>query len=103
MAVGGTQTASQHREMMDCRDFVHDALGSEMANRHGRDVDVWIAAERQAVTDAANEWASVRGCGSEVTVEDVERVENLAVGHVDYGRKLALYVAEIVTGWRPRL
>lgn len=54
----------------------------------------WIERERTTVAVAANEWATSHG-GRTVTVEDVERVEVLAVGHVDYARKLALYVAEL--------
>jgi hypothetical protein len=67
-----------------------------MDNRkHYADTE-WIEAERFAVAVAANQWATAHPPAYTVSVEDVERVEQLAVGHVDYASKLALYVAELV-------
>lgn len=87
---------SPSRPVIGCRDFVYDALVAAMARR-GDDLS-WIDREREVVAVAANQWAAAHGCERRLTVADVERVEVLAVGHVDYGPKLALHVAEFVTG-----
>lgn len=76
-------------------DAIEAALVAEAAHREERTVDEWIAAERHAVAVEANKWAAAHG-GATVTVADVEAVESRACGHIDYGRKLALYVAELV-------
>lgn len=90
--------AATHDKFMACRDYIHQALQSEMNHRpEHRD---WVERERQAVADAAVEWAVANGMGQIVTAADVERVEGMAVGHFDYGPKLCLYVAEMVFGVR---
>jgi hypothetical protein len=76
------------------RDAVHAAHAKAAADRTDPD---WIENERRVVANAANQAAYELGVtGQPVTVEDVERVERPAVGHVDYMSKLALYVAELV-------
>jgi hypothetical protein len=82
--------------MLACRSFVLDALCKKMMERTNQPVDVWTAGERMAVAVAANTWAESHGMARRVTVADVERVEQMAVGHIDYGPKLALYVAELL-------
>lgn len=82
-----------------CQRHIYDALVSAMSRR-GHDLS-WIEHERQAVAIAANSWAGAHPGTRTVSVEDVERVETMAVGHIDYGPKLALYVAELVTAGRP--
>lgn len=80
-----------------CYGYIHRALVAEMAHR-GECSDLeWVENERVAVTVAANQWALAHQPSNLVTVKDVERVEGMAVGHVDYARKLALYVTELVT------
>lgn len=79
-----------------CLDHIHQALVAEMAHRANDPGLGWIARERQAVADAATVWAAAHGIDRIVTVDDVERVAVSAVGHVDYGQKLSLYVAELV-------
>ena len=64
--------------------------------RTDQPVEVWTAGEHMAVAVAANTWAEANGLRNRVTVADVERVETMALGHIDYGRKLALYVAELL-------
>lgn len=83
-----------------CRTYLLDALTKEMDKRH-LNKDTWIENERFAITAAANAWADAHGLPVRLTVDEVENVEQLAVGHVDYGRKLALYVAETLYGYRP--
>lgn len=82
------------RVLLRCRDYVLAALRDEMTRR-GNDL-AWIERERDAVAVAANAWAEAQGLPARVTVADVERVESGAIGHSDYGSKLALYVAEII-------
>lgn len=90
-------TPRQHRSRLACRDYVLDALRKAMEARHRFTGLEWIDYERQAVAIAANQWADAHGIERTVTVHDVERIEVTAVGHVDYGPKLALYIAEYVT------
>lgn len=71
------------------------ALRAEMDLRPGRFGLSWIESERFAITASANEWALAHG-RPPITMSEVEEVEQLAVGHVDYASKLALYVAELV-------
>lgn len=87
------------RRLPACAEFIFDALVRKMQERSDRRVDAWVRAERMAVAVAANRWAEAHGMGRRVTVDDVERVETMAMGHVDYARKLALYVAELL--YRP--
>lgn len=75
-------------------------MSSELAKRKFRQYDDWVVAERRAITDAANLWAIRHAPLHTVTVDQVEKVEQFAVGHVDYATKLALYVMEMVYGFR---
>lgn len=59
----------------------------------------WIDNERMALVVAANEWADAKGL-QKITVDEVEAVEVLAVGHIDYATKLCFYVAEMLHGLR---
>lgn len=87
----------EHREFIRLTEHIYAALVAEMARRNGVGLD-WIDAERFVVAEAANGWAQAHGIDRLVTVDDVERIEVRAVGHVDYARKLALYVAEYLLG-----
>ena len=87
-------TNADQNRLMACREHILRALKDAMDKRHVC-VD-WVEYERQAVAIAANEWAKAHGIDRSVTVADVERIEQQAVGHVDYASKLALYVAEFV-------
>lgn len=79
-----------------CAKFIHKALVAEMAVRDLAEGLEWVEAERVAVTVAANQWAQAHPPARTVSVADVERVETMAVGHVDYASKLPLYVAELI-------
>lgn len=81
-------------------DYIYAALVRKMAERDHTTL-TWIESERLAVAVAANEWAEAHGITRRITVEDVERVEHMAVGHVDYARKLSLYVGDLVLGMVP--
>lgn len=83
-----------------CRAYLLNALAKVMDMRH-QNQDTWIEDERLAITIAANLWAKAHALPATLSVADVEEVEQLAVGHVDYARKLALYVTEMIYGHRP--
>ena len=87
-----------HTEMLKLRDAVYDAQLKASASRHLREGDTWIEYELDAVECAANQWAEAHGLRM-VDRQTVERLEGPAVGHVDYMRKVALYVAEYVYGY----
>lgn len=84
----------RHDDLLACRSFIFDALHERTKARVSD--PHWIANERFAVASAASQWAMGHGYPRVVTVDDVERIEVSAVGHVDYASKLALRVAEFV-------
>jgi hypothetical protein len=88
---------AEHRQMIECQQRLLRALTKEMANR-AKNPDTWVVNERRAIQQAAYQWASRRGLERRVTMADIERLEPLAVGHVDYAHKLCLYVAEFLYG-----
>src|SRR6266704_5262302 len=86
---------TSYEAVRDCRAFILSALIETMEDRSRIGVD-WVTNERNAVAVAANKWAEAHGSERRITVEDVERIEGNAIGHVDYASKLALYVAEFI-------
>ena len=54
----------------------------------------WVIYEREVMLKAINAVRLQRGRPG-VTIHEVMRMENCAVGHVDYSRKFALYAAEL--------
>jgi hypothetical protein len=81
------------------------ALRSEKSNwveGDGGTTLEWILYERQVMFKAVN-WE--RACQNlkPITVEQLRRAENCAVGHCDYTRKFALYCAELVTDGEVRV
>jgi hypothetical protein len=55
----------------------------------------WIAFEQQTMLDAVNRMRAERG-DQPITLATLLKKERLAVGHVDYSSKFALYCAELV-------
>lgn len=95
-----SEDTASYQERIQCHQHLLKALTAEMDRRPSPDQpswhdQSWIANERLALTVAANEWAQSHGRRC-LTVQDVERIEGLAVGHVDYASKLALYVMEAI-------
>lgn len=88
-------TNAEFVELSNCRRRLLVALSDEM--KHRNDDDRWVEREREAITTAANGWALNHGL-QPITVADVEHIEGMAVGHVDYARKLALYISELLYG-----
>lgn len=72
---------------------IYEAFQKEAAMRRGREPEVWIAAERGAVLQEAARQAAKLGLRAP-TEQEVMRAEISACGHVDYGSKWALRVAE---------
>lgn len=55
----------------------------------------WVQFERESMHKAVNAERSKLGKGP-LPLEAVKRVEQFAVGHVDYSSKFSLYCAELV-------
>jgi hypothetical protein len=91
----------RHEDVMNLRRRCLVALRKAMDDRRSFAGTEWIEHEREAITEAANVWALAHGLPT-VTVGQVEAIEHLAVGHVDYAEKLALYVAEMTYGIRTK-
>lgn len=72
---------------------LYDAFQAESLNRPNRMLDVWIDLERQAVWGAAKVYAQEHDMRAP-TLAEVQICEQAALGHVDYGAKWAIYVAE---------
>lgn len=79
---------------------VRETLLSEA--EHRREHDDWVQRERFAIVAEVNRQAQAHGW-STITVDQLERIEPLAVGHVDYADKLTLYACELSWGTRPDL
>jgi hypothetical protein len=71
----------------------HELLCSEAEKRDQR--EDWPTVERTAMWEAVNRHRTQVG-KERLPIEDVERVEQMAVGHTDYGTKYALYCTELV-------
>lgn len=69
----------------------------EMIDRpdgHGREA-AWAVYEREQMLRTVNqERAKLRK--QPLLIKEIEQVEQLAIGHTDYGEKFALYCAELV-------
>jgi hypothetical protein len=74
---------------------IYDAFQIEGRKRSGSGLNEWVCAERNAVWRSARDFAQQRGL-SVPTIEQVEKEEVLAMGHVDYGSKWAVGVAELL-------
>jgi hypothetical protein len=85
---------TSYAELDSCREFLLRNLRTEMLRRPERKDTTWIETERAAVAIAANQWGNAHGLSRTVTIQDVERLETSAVGHVNYAEKLCLYVCE---------
>ena len=72
---------------------LYDAFQEEATHREGRSVEEWILAERQAVWEAARDYAQQHGLRIP-TMDEVKQAENCASGHVDYGAKWAYAIVE---------
>lgn len=60
----------------------------------------WAKFERQTMMNLVNLMRAERGL-PKVSLQEIERVERTAAGHVDYSSKFALYCAEIAIGETP--
>ncbi len=90
-------TQQQHASVMRAREEILLELIDAM--RYRAQHDDWEELERRAVVYAANRYAAAHYL-NRTNVAQVEAIEHLAVGHVDYAGKLALYVAELIHGLR---
>jgi len=72
---------------------LYDAFQAEAEKRPERTCDEWIAKERMAMWHVATSYAQRHGLHMP-TLDEVTLAERLACGHVDYGAKWAIGVAE---------
>jgi hypothetical protein len=78
------------------RNSLHYTLETELvraAKKRDQDPE-WIENERKLMLTIVNEHREQHG-RAPVALGDIERVEQTAVGHVDYGHKFALYCTEL--------
>lgn len=73
------------------------ADGAQMVFDHDRSVPAWVLTERAALLDFVNTCRAERGLPL-VDADAIRRIENTAVGHSDYGYKLALRCARLSLG-----
>ena len=81
------------RPTMEPARSIYDALIAEAEHRPGRVCEEWINAERAAVWKVARRMAELRGLRIP-TLEEIERAERTAIGHVDYAAKVAYAVSD---------
>jgi len=77
-----------------CQETLLAALTKQTDRRGEYDDLQWIRAELEVVADAANRWCRNHGIDRTYAWRDIEQIERPALGHVDWARKLCLYVAE---------
>lgn len=94
-----TWTSWNQAALEACIAELKAALSAEMALRH-RFPETWIENERVALLTTANRVAMLAG-RPPLTLAEIERIEPLAIGHVDYFQKMCLYVAKLVYGLDP--
>jgi hypothetical protein len=82
-----------YRNVLHC--VFHELLCEEAKERDKRSIDEWPRLEREAMWKMVNEERANRSKEA-LPVEDVQRVEQMALGHTDYGTKYALYCTELV-------
>jgi hypothetical protein len=87
LATMRTTLINAQHERPKREDFVDGELG-------------WVTYERTVMLNAVNTARSERGLPP-VTVTEIERVEQQAVGHSDYTQKFALYCSELARGEQP--
>jgi len=66
---------------------------SEKSKQIGDELE-WVIYEREVMLQATNA-VRLQRKKPQITVEEVHRVEEMAVGHVDYSQKFALYCAQL--------
>ena len=95
-------------DRLQCRDHFLTILrnaASQRAKRNkwvfdpfeGMNVLEWVIYERKLMLDEVNRFRESKGLDP-VGENDILRVEQLAVGHVDYAEKFSLYCAELSDG-----
>lgn len=69
----------------------------KLRDQHSTSEDpcAWILKEREAMWTEVNKHRNEMGKEA-LSLEDVERVEQMAVGHFDYTQKFSLYCTELV-------
>jgi len=72
-----------------------DVLAAEQEHRHERMGGLWMEMELRRMHEEVSRLRFEMG-KSELPIEEVRKVECLAVGHSDYSRKFALYCVELV-------
>lgn len=83
------------RHLQQAIEFIVSAHTQEASKRCERTFEVWNKAELEVVWSAARDFALQHGLRVPL-MSDVELAEKLAVGHTDYSRRLATYVAQKV-------
>lgn len=74
---------------------IYDAFQTEAKNRPNCHYSEWIEAERVVVWQVARRWAKENEIVP-LSLKEIERAEDYASGHVDYGAKWAYRVAEML-------
>ncbi|HSY26734.1 MAG TPA: hypothetical protein VK832_04480 [Burkholderiaceae bacterium] len=74
---------------------IYLAFRSEAAMRKGRQVDVWVKAERDAVYRECVRQAQILALRPP-TLEEVDAAERYARGSVDYGAKWAYQLVDVM-------
>jgi len=80
---------------------IYDAFALEASNRSSSEGISWLQAEQEAVLRAAQSYAHKHALYVP-DLADIQRAEQLASGHCDYGAKWATAVAETMLSNAPR-
>ncbi len=75
--------------------MIYDAFQSEAEHRSTRTVEEWQDKERLVVWNIAQDYAKSHGLRTPLMCE-IETAENSAMGHIDYGKKWAYSIADLM-------
>lgn len=93
-----TRSAAEVHALIALRDEFYLLLEDEHAKRSRRGTQA-TGLEQHAMLEAVNRERHAAGING-VTIEDIVRIERLALGHSDYASKFALHCAELAMGMR---
>jgi hypothetical protein len=87
-------TLDEIRERM-ARIYQERSKRNHMITHTGKQELAWVVYEREQIHKIVNDMRQAQG-KERLPIEEIERIERLAVGHVDYASKIALYAMELV-------
>lgn len=85
-------------ELIKLRNHLLDVLSAAQSKfREKCEYPEWIQKEHEEMLTEVNIQLATR-CRKPITLEDLVKIEQNALGHSDYSSKFSLYLAEVILG-----